>query len=110
MKKGSRYLTTEQRRSALKLAYDDRAWIDKVDKMPNKQVYAIFDSFRKSGQIAYDNSGNLIFRSKDEVKKLKEAREGVHQVTLDEYLKDLEMKEREQNRKEKENGKICRFS
>ena len=40
-----RYLTPEQRRSALKLAYTDRDWVSKVDKMPPKQIYAIFFSF-----------------------------------------------------------------
>lgn len=96
----TRYLTTEQRRSALKLAYDDRAWIDKVDKMSNKQVYAIFDTMRKSGQIAFDDVGNLFFRSKEEVRKIKEARTGYHQITFDEWTKEQEASKINKERKE----------
>ena len=91
-----RYLTTVQRRAALKLVYNESDWPEKVDRMSNRQVYAIFDNLRRTGQISYDDYGNLIFRTKDEVRKLQEARSGVHQVTLDEYLKELEFKEREQ--------------
>lgn len=97
-----KYLTTKQRRAALKLVYNDPEWPDKVDRMSNAQVYAIFDKFRISGRISYDDYGNLIFRNEDEVRKLQEARSGVHQVTLDEYLKELEFKEREQTRKAKD--------
>lgn len=93
----NRYLTTEQRRSALKLAYNDRGWISKVDKMPNKQVYAIFDKMRKSGQITYDDAGNLIFRTKEEVKKLREVKTG-HQITFDEYMKYQEEQRIEKER------------
>ena len=96
-----RYLTTEQRRSALKLAYNDRGWISRVDKMPNKQVYAIFDKMRKSGQITYDDAGNLIFRTKEEIKKLKEAKTG-HQITFDEYMKYQEEQCIEKERKTKD--------
>ena len=96
----TRYLTTEQRRSALKLAYDDRTWIDKVDRMPNKQVYAIFDTMRKSGQIVFDDAGNLLFRSKEEVRKIKEARTGYHQITFDEWAKEQEASRIDKERKE----------
>lgn len=96
----TRYLTTEQRRSALKLAYDDRAWIDKVDKMPSKQVYAIFDTMRKSGQIAFDDAGNLFFRSKEEVRKIKESSYRYHQITLDEWAKEQEASRIDKERKE----------
>jgi len=88
MKIGARYLTTEQRRSALKLAYSDRKWIAYVDKMPANQVYAIFDKFKKEERISFDNNGNLIFRTREEVEKMKEKRSGYHQITLDEYLKE----------------------
>ena len=88
-----RYLTTEQRRSALKLAYSDRYWIERVDRMPNKQVYAIFDKLRKDGMINFDDNGNIYFRSIQEVKDLKkkrkEEKEG-HQITIDEWLKEKE--------------------
>lgn len=97
-----KYLTSKQRRAALKLVYNDADWLDKVDRMTNKQVYAIFDKFRLSGRISYDDYGNLIFRNNEEVKKLQEARSGVHQVTLDEYLKDIEFKEREKAKQNKE--------
>lgn len=86
-----RYLTTEQRRSALRLAYCDRAWTDKVDKMPRLQVYAIFDSFVKTGRIKFDEYGNLHF---DNSSKKKEP-EKYHQITFDEYLKDIEQKRNE---------------
>lgn len=85
-----RYLTTEQRRSALKLAYNDREWINRVDKMQSKQVYAIYDKFCKDGIISFDDNGNMYFKTKEEVQKLKEARQGFHQITLDEYLKENE--------------------
>ena len=88
MKIGARYLTTEQRRSALKLAYSDRNWISKIDKMPSKQVYAIFDKLKKEERIIFDDNGNLIFRTSEEVKKMKEKGSGYHQITLDEYLKE----------------------
>ena len=88
-----RYLTTEQRRSALKLAYSDRNWVEKIDMMPNKQVYAIFDKLRKDEIINFDDNGNIYFRSRQEVrdlkKKRKEEKEG-HQITIDEWLKEKE--------------------
>ena len=83
-----KYLTTEQRRSALKLAYDSRDWINKVDKMPSIQVYAIFDKLRKDGIINLDEKGNIFYRSREEVKKIKERRSGYHQITLDEWLEE----------------------
>lgn len=98
-----RYLTTEQRRSALKLAYNDRDWIDKVNTMSSKQVYAIFDNLKKKGMIVLDGYGNISFRSKGEIKKIKEARKerGFHQITLDEFFGDLvtqkERKEKDGN-------------
>ena len=88
MKIGARYLTTEQRRSALKLAYSDRNWISKIDKMPSNQVYAIFDKLKKEGIINFDDNGNVYFKSREEVNKMKEKRSGYHQITLDEYLKE----------------------
>lgn len=94
MGNSKRYLTTEERRSALKLVYKNDDWPGKVDRMSNKQVYAIFDKFRKCGRISYDDYGNMIFRNDEEVKKLQEERSGVHQLTLDEYLKQKEFDER----------------
>lgn len=85
-----RYLTTEQRRSALKLAYGDRKWIDRVDKMQPKQVYAIFDKLCKDGVINFDDNGNVFFKTKEELQKIKEARQGFHQITFDEYLQEKE--------------------
>lgn len=85
-------LTTEQKRAALKLAYADRDWIDKIDKMPNLQVYAIYDHLCKIGMIYFDEKGNIFFRSKEEVQELKEKRLGVHQMTIDEWLQEKEKK------------------
>lgn len=98
-----RYLTTEQRRSALKLAYNDRDWVDKVDTMSNKQVYAIFDNLKRKGMIVLDGYGNISFKSKGEIKKIKEARKerGFHQITLDEFFGDL-VTQKENERKEKD--------
>lgn len=102
--KRQRYLTTEQRRSALKLAYTDRNWVNKVEKMPDIQVYAIFDKFRKDGMINFDDNGNIFFRSKEEVKELKKRREesrNGHQITLDEFMTEItEGIKEENNRKE----------
>jgi len=81
-----RYLTTEQRKSALKLAYADRDWVSKVDKMPPKQIYAIFNKLKKDGIINLDGHGNVFFRTREEVNELKERRDGFHQITLDEYM------------------------
>lgn len=106
-----RYLTTEQRRSALKLAYADREWVYKVDAMPPKQVYAIFDKLRKDEMINFDENGNIYFRSRQEVndlkKKRKEAING-HQMTFDEWAKQENEKDIQKQRKTKEyiqNGK-----
>lgn len=100
----TRYLTTEQRRSALKLAYgDDREWIAKVEKMHDKQIYAVFNKLRMDGLINFDQHGNIYFRSREEVNELKKRREIIHsyhQITLDEWLKDNNRKEK------KKNGKI----
>lgn len=87
-----RYLTTEQRRSALKLAYSTSKWIDRIDDMSDKQVYAVFDKFVKDGLINFDEKGNIFFRSKEEVQELKEKRLGVHQMTIDEWIQEKEKK------------------
>lgn len=99
------YLTTNQRREILKAIYVDKDWVYKIDNMPNKQIYAMFESLKKCGKISYDDAGNMIFKSDEEVKKLKEARQGWHQITLDEFLKEEEFKKRQTERKEKENLK-----
>ena len=88
-----RYLTVEQRRAAIKLAYSDRNWIDKVDSMPTKQICGIFDNLKKIGMINFDERGNIFFRSKEEVKELKKRRQEAHnghQITLEEYMKEKE--------------------
>lgn len=88
----ARYFTTKQKRSALILAYpDDEEWGRKVDKMPDMQVYAIFEKLRKDGMINVNPDGSLSFRSKEEVDELKKRREIVHdkyyhQITLEEYF------------------------
>lgn len=99
-----RYLTTEQRRSAIKLAYNDRNWIDKVNVMSNKQVYAIFDKLKKDGIINLDGNGNIFFRTREEVNELKKRRKEqnrCHQITLDEFFGDL-VTQKEKERKEKD--------
>ena len=98
-----RYLTTEQRRSALKLAYSDRDWVDKVDTMSNKQVYAIFDNLKRKGMIVLDGCGNIFFRTREEVNELKKRRKerGYHQITIDEFFGDL-VTQKENERKEKD--------
>ena len=68
-----RYLTTEQRRSALKLVYGDRN-----------------DKLCKDGVINFDDNGNVFFKTKEELQKIKEARQGFHQITFDEYLQEKE--------------------
>lgn len=88
-----RYLSTEQRRSALKLAYSNKEWINKVDSMPNKQVYAVFDKMKKDGIINFDSNGNVFFKSRAEINELKKRREesrNGHQITLEEYMKEKE--------------------
>ena len=101
-----RYLTTEQRRSALKLAYSDRDWVDKVDTMSNKQVYAIFDNLKRKGMIVLDGCGNIFFRTREEVNELKKRRKerGYHQITIDEFFGDL-VTQKENERKE-EDGNV----
>lgn len=87
-----RYLTTEQRRSALRLAYADRDWVNKVDKMKPNQVYAIYDKLRMDGVINFDDKGNIFFRTPEEVKELKKKRQEAkcgHQITFDEFFGDL---------------------
>lgn len=96
-----RYLTSEQRRSALKLAYADRNWVDKVNKMPAKQVYAIFDKLKRDCIINLDSNGNLYFLSRSEANELKRRKEiahGYHQITLDEFFGDI-LKEKEKENK-----------
>lgn len=101
----TRYLTTEQRRSAIMLAYNDRKWLERVRKMPALQVYAVFEKFKKDGVINFDDNGNIYYRTPKEVQKLKikreEARSGCHQITLDEFFGDLieERKEKDDNGK-----------
>ena len=87
-----RYLTTEQRRSALKLAYNTSKWIDRIDDMSDKQVYAIYDHLCEIGMIYFDEKRNMHFRSKEEVQELKERRLGVHQMTIDEWIQEKEKK------------------
>lgn len=90
MKMAEKNLTLVQKKSALKLAYKVQGWVDNIDNMSNKQVYAIFDKLRSDGIISYDDNANMYFKTKEEVQKLKEARQGFHQITLDEYLKENE--------------------
>jgi len=86
-----RYLTLDQKRAALKLAYKEQHWVDKVDKMSSMQVYAIFDQFCMNGTIYFDDYKNIHFRSKEEVQELKEKRLGIHQITLDEWIKSKDI-------------------
>jgi hypothetical protein len=39
------------KRELIKKAYPTKAWADKVDKMPESQVTAIFFSLRKKGKV-----------------------------------------------------------
>lgn len=104
MQERQRYLTTEQRRSALKLAYMDKDWVEKVERMSNTQIYAIFNKFKADGVINFDDNGNIFFRTKEEVKELKKRREEAkngHQITLDEFMAEItEGIKEENNRKE----------
>ena len=99
-----RYLTTEQKRSALKLAYADREWVDSVDNMPKKQVYAIYDQLKRDGIINFNDDGSIFFRTREEVRELKkrrrEARIG-HQMTFDEWAKMQNQMEIDESRRTK---------
>ena len=109
MQKKNRYLTTEQKRYALKLVYAKKEWIDKVNAMSNKQVYAIFDKMKMDGIINFNDDGSIFFRTKEEAKELKERRQGFHQMNFDDWAKQQEIMKIEKERKEKEklrNGKI----
>lgn len=83
-------LTTEERRALVKMAYcEDKTWFDKVDRMPNLQVYAIFHKMKMDGKIAFCPDGKIYFRSDEEVKELKKKRYESHcghQITIDEFF------------------------
>ena len=103
--KPTKYLTTKEKRSLLKLAYVDKDWIDRIDNMPNKQVYAIFEGLKKCGKISFDDNLNIIIRTDEEVKELKDIRQGWHQMDFDDWMKIQNQKEIDKNRKEKEKFK-----
>lgn len=72
-------MTTEEMRRHISAMYDGLGWKKKVANMPERQVYAVFMSFEKSGK--FKTQAQL-----EALKKKKEAENG-HQMTLDEYLK-----------------------
>lgn len=85
------YLKTDVRRKLIMYAYpDNKDWKEKVEKMHKVQVCAIYDNFVKEGRIYYDEVGVAHFRTTDQIRKLKEAREDFHtkchQITIDEWM------------------------
>lgn len=100
------YLSTSARRAAIMQVYKTDEWEDKVQRMNNMQVYAIYDSFCKDGYIWFDDYNDMHFRTPEQVKELrqkrKEAHGSGHQITLEEYLKEEEIKSREDARMVKE--------
>lgn len=94
-KKNKPYLSTLARRAAIMQVYHTDEWEDKVQRMSNLQVYAIYDSFCKDGYIWFDECNDMHFRTPEEVKELrrkrKEAHGSGHQITLEEYFKDEEI-------------------
>lgn len=40
-----------ERRKAIRAAYDSKAWHDKVDKMDDKQVYAVYMRLKAQKRI-----------------------------------------------------------
>lgn len=106
MYKSEKVLKTKDVRNILCLTdiYNPQ-WEVQVSRMKPNQVWAIYSKFKSEGRIYFDGSGNMYFRSKEEVKKLKERRKkekeklNGHQIMFDEFFGDLIME------KEKTNGK-----
>ena len=87
------HIGTERKRWAIMTAYGgEDSWVRKVSKMPSIQVYAIYDKLVRDGMISVDSSGNFSFKTREAVneeKKRKNEQVNGHQVTLDEFLKEV---------------------
>ena len=70
-------MTNSEIRTKLKEAYPGREWKRKVDRMPDRQVWSIWDSIQKREKKKKEQAQNDILH---------------HQYTVDEWLKALQTK------------------
>ena len=83
-------MTTEEMRRRISAVYDGLGWKKKVANMPERQVYAVFMSFEKSGK--FKTQAQL-----EALKKKKEEENG-HQMSIfdmwpEKLIKNVDNKE-----------------
>lgn len=78
-------MTTEEMRRRISAVYNGLSWKKKVANMPERQVYAIYMSFKKSGKFM-TNKILMDLKTDKPEKKVKKSDEKWHQMTFSEVF------------------------
>lgn len=78
-------MTTEEMRRRISAVYNGLSWKKKVANMPERQVYAIYMSFKKSGKFKIERELSALKNTKNVENMDLEAKKW-HQMTFEEVF------------------------